>query len=100
MTNCEAPSLHVPELGAREAHRASPAGLPLVPRLSNNMQLMVPEMPTLQQPEAQDFLGCYFFISAHLRGTFKRDSGTSFVCFDFEVKFSAVVILKFRYLLR
>ena len=86
VTNCEAPSLRVPELGAREAHRASPAGLPLVPRLSNNTQLMVLKMPRLQQPEAQDCFGLYLFISSHLRGTCKQDSGSRFACFDFEGK--------------
>ena len=73
VTNCEAPSPHVPELGAREAHRASPTGLPLVPRLSSNMQLMVLKMPKLQQPEAQVFKfsisGFYRTCKAHAKRT-------------------------------
>ena len=74
------PSPHVPELGAREAHRASPTGLPLVPRPSSNVQLMVPEMPKLQQPEAQVFYNLFVFISLHLEGARKPDSGLRFVC--------------------
>ena len=55
VTNCEAPSPHAPELGAREAHRASPTGLPFVPRLSNGMRLMVLEVLAFRQPDAQEF---------------------------------------------
>ena len=63
VTNCEAPSPHAPELGAREAHRASPTGLPFVPRLSNGMWLMALEVLTFQQPNAQEFNDWLFLFS-------------------------------------
>ena len=67
---------------AKHTGPASPTGLPLAPRLSDNMQLMVLKMPTLQQPEAQVFKCLYFFISLHLWGACKTDSGLRFVCFN------------------
>ena len=68
----------------------SPQGQPhrpaLVPRPNSNMQLMVLKRPSSRK------LKIFRFLFLH-----KPDSGSRFACVDFEVKFLAVVFLKFWY---